>query len=117
MAFNLGLNLDCSKWVATSLISAEEAEVRKVAWWGCYVVDKSVSAFLSLFTSVLTVKDFLPLVWDGLGLRGSPTSLARNPVSSEIRNTRLGHQRHRPATHLWALMLILLLSLTMCRST
>ncbi|KAL1864712.1 hypothetical protein Daus18300_007514 [Diaporthe australafricana] len=40
MAFNLGLNLDCSKWVATGLISAEEAEVRKVAWWGCYVVDK-----------------------------------------------------------------------------
>lgn len=40
MAHNLGLHLDCSKWTATGLVSEEEAEVRKVTWWGCYVVDK-----------------------------------------------------------------------------
>ncbi|KAJ4178066.1 hypothetical protein NW767_014953 [Fusarium falciforme] len=40
MALNLGLNIDCSQWVASGLISADEAEVRKVTWWGCFVLDK-----------------------------------------------------------------------------
>ncbi|KAJ3542979.1 hypothetical protein NM208_g3813 [Fusarium decemcellulare] len=40
MALNLGLNIDCSQWVVSGLISAEEAEVRKVTWWGCFVLDK-----------------------------------------------------------------------------
>ncbi|KAH0275263.1 hypothetical protein KCU91_g4687, partial [Aureobasidium melanogenum] len=39
MAHNLGLHIDCSAWVAAGLISEEEAEVRKVTWWGCFVVD------------------------------------------------------------------------------
>ncbi|OGM42570.1 hypothetical protein ABOM_007965 [Aspergillus bombycis] len=43
MAFNLGLNLDCSSWVPTAHISGLEAEVRKVAWWGCYTLDKLFS--------------------------------------------------------------------------
>nr|XP_036586915.1 fungal specific transcription factor [Colletotrichum truncatum]KAF6797472.1 fungal specific transcription factor [Colletotrichum truncatum] len=43
MAHNLGLNLDCSKWVASGLLSEDEAETRKVTWWGCYVVDKLFS--------------------------------------------------------------------------
>lgn len=42
MAFNLGLNLDCSNWVTTAHISELDAEVRKVAWWGCYTLDKYV---------------------------------------------------------------------------
>ncbi|KAF4996337.1 hypothetical protein FDECE_12481 [Fusarium decemcellulare] len=40
MALNLGLNIDCSQWVVSGLITAEEAEVRKVTWWGCFVLDK-----------------------------------------------------------------------------
>lgn len=40
MAHNLGLHLDSSKWTTTVLVPEEEAEARKVAWWGCYVVDK-----------------------------------------------------------------------------
>ncbi|TDZ28887.1 Nitrogen assimilation transcription factor nit-4 [Colletotrichum spinosum] len=43
MAHNLGLNLDCSKWTASGLLSENEAETRKVTWWGCYVVDKLFS--------------------------------------------------------------------------
>ncbi|TQN67785.1 Nitrogen assimilation transcription factor nit-4, partial [Colletotrichum shisoi] len=40
MAHNLGLHLDGSKWTTAGLVSEEEAEARKVTWWGCYVVDK-----------------------------------------------------------------------------
>lgn len=40
MAHNLGLHLDSSKWTTTTLVPEEEAEARKVTWWGCYVVDK-----------------------------------------------------------------------------
>lgn len=40
MAYNLGLNLDCRHWVRLKQISELEEEVRKVAWWGCYLVDK-----------------------------------------------------------------------------
>ncbi|KAH7305298.1 fungal-specific transcription factor domain-containing protein [Stachybotrys elegans] len=40
MAFNIGLHLDSSKWVESGLITTEEEEVRRVAWWGCYTLDK-----------------------------------------------------------------------------
>lgn len=40
MAHNLGLHLDSSKWTTTALVPEEDAEARKVTWWGCYVVDK-----------------------------------------------------------------------------
>ncbi|OKL56106.1 hypothetical protein UA08_08683 [Talaromyces atroroseus] len=40
MAYNIGLNLDCTHWVAKGLVSEEEAEVRKIAWWGVYTIDK-----------------------------------------------------------------------------
>ncbi|KAK1673372.1 fungal-specific transcription factor domain-containing protein [Colletotrichum godetiae] len=46
MAHNLGLHLDCSKWATAGLLSEEEAEARKVTWWGCYVVDKLFSTGL-----------------------------------------------------------------------
>jgi len=40
MAFNLGLHLDCSKYVRQGLISPEDAFTRNVTWWGVYVVDR-----------------------------------------------------------------------------
>ncbi|KAH7239631.1 nitrogen assimilation transcription factor nit-4 [Fusarium solani] len=46
MALSLGLHIDCSQWVASGLISQDEAEVRKVTWWGCYTVDKLFSIAL-----------------------------------------------------------------------
>ncbi|KAF4779066.1 fungal specific transcription factor [Colletotrichum scovillei] len=46
MAHNLGLHLDCSKWATAGLLTEEEAEARKVTWWGCYVVDKLFSTGL-----------------------------------------------------------------------
>ncbi|OHF01744.1 nitrogen assimilation transcription factor nit-4 [Colletotrichum orchidophilum] len=46
MAHNLGLHLDCSKWGTAGLLSEEDAEARKVTWWGCYVVDKLFSTGL-----------------------------------------------------------------------
>ncbi|CAG9987823.1 unnamed protein product [Clonostachys byssicola] len=52
MAHNLGLHMDCSTWVATGLISEEEAEVRKVTWWGCFVVDKLFACGLGRPSSI-----------------------------------------------------------------
>jgi hypothetical protein len=40
MAHTLGLNVDCSRWVTSGQISQLEEEVRRVAWWGCFLVDK-----------------------------------------------------------------------------
>lgn len=40
MAYNLGLNLDSDKWLKSGLITEEDAEVRKVAWYGCWTLDK-----------------------------------------------------------------------------
>ncbi|BCS29525.1 fungal specific transcription factor domain-containing protein [Aspergillus puulaauensis] len=40
MAYNLGLNLDCASWVAAGMISEQDAEVRRITWWGCYKLDK-----------------------------------------------------------------------------
>ncbi|KAF4342058.1 nitrogen assimilation transcription factor nit-4 [Fusarium beomiforme] len=43
MAFNLGLNIDCSDNVVSGLVGDEEAEVRKVTWWGCFILEKLYS--------------------------------------------------------------------------
>ncbi|KAL4899072.1 fungal-specific transcription factor domain-containing protein [Aspergillus multicolor] len=40
MAYNLGLNLDCSEWVAAGKITEQDAQVRRITWWGCYKLDK-----------------------------------------------------------------------------
>jgi hypothetical protein len=40
MAFNLGLHLDCSKYVQQGLITPEDAFARNVTWWGVYVIDR-----------------------------------------------------------------------------
>jgi hypothetical protein len=40
MAHTLGLNVDCSSWVTSGQISPLEEEVRRVSWWGCFLVDK-----------------------------------------------------------------------------
>ncbi|KAL4780339.1 fungal-specific transcription factor domain-containing protein [Aspergillus varians] len=45
MAYNLGLNLDCSEWVTSGMITEQEAQVRRITWWGCYKLDKSVLPF------------------------------------------------------------------------
>lgn len=52
MAHNLGLHMECSGWVAAGLISEEEAEVRKVTWWGCFVVDKLFACGLGRPSSI-----------------------------------------------------------------
>ncbi|KIW81447.1 hypothetical protein Z517_04472 [Fonsecaea pedrosoi CBS 271.37] len=40
IAYNLGLNLDCQKWVHRSKITEEQSEIRRITWWGCYLLDK-----------------------------------------------------------------------------
>ncbi|KIW19927.1 hypothetical protein PV08_00502 [Exophiala spinifera] len=40
MAMNLGLHSDCSAYIARGMISEEDVEARKIAFWGIYVLDK-----------------------------------------------------------------------------
>ncbi|KIX92443.1 uncharacterized protein Z520_11918, partial [Fonsecaea multimorphosa CBS 102226] len=40
VAYNLGLNLDCQNWVQQNKITEEQSEIRKITWWGCYLLDK-----------------------------------------------------------------------------
>lgn len=47
MAMNMGMHLDCSLCLSEGTLSAEEAEVRNVTWWGCYVLDKYLLSFIS----------------------------------------------------------------------
>lgn len=43
MAMNLGLHSDCSAYISRGIISEEDVEARKIAFWGIYVLDKYVS--------------------------------------------------------------------------
>ncbi|KAK4962429.1 hypothetical protein LTR10_000055 [Elasticomyces elasticus] len=40
IAYNLGLNHDCTDWVKQGKITEDEAEIRKITWWGCFLLDK-----------------------------------------------------------------------------
>lgn len=64
MALNLGLNIDCSQWVASGLIGEDEAEVRKVTWWGCFTLDKYV---ISSLTCSHALKLTFQALFDGGG--------------------------------------------------
>lgn len=40
MAYNLGLHIDPHLWVSSGFMASEEAELRSIAWWGCYMIEK-----------------------------------------------------------------------------
>ena len=40
LSFDLGLHIDMTPYVSQGKMSAEDAEVRKVAFWGSFVVDQ-----------------------------------------------------------------------------
>jgi hypothetical protein len=42
MAMNLGLHSDCSTYISRGFITEEDVEARNIAFWGIYVLDKSV---------------------------------------------------------------------------
>ena len=46
MAVDLGYQHNCEKWVTQKLISAEEAHMRKVTFWGCFVLDRLWSMYM-----------------------------------------------------------------------
>ncbi|ODQ54630.1 hypothetical protein SAICODRAFT_5832 [Saitoella complicata NRRL Y-17804] len=46
MALDLGLHLDCRRFVEVGAMRAEEAEIRSVTFWGCYVFDKGWSTYM-----------------------------------------------------------------------
>lgn len=40
LAFDLGLHIDMTPYVQNGSMSAREAEVRRVAFWGNFIVDQ-----------------------------------------------------------------------------
>ncbi|GKZ53002.1 hypothetical protein AnigIFM49718_003656 [Aspergillus niger] len=40
MAYNLGLHIDPHLWVSSGFMASEDAELRSIAWWGCYMIEK-----------------------------------------------------------------------------
>ncbi|RAH47305.1 Zn(II)2Cys6 transcription factor [Aspergillus brunneoviolaceus CBS 621.78] len=46
MAYTLGLHTDPRPWVESGRLPAEDAEIRSVAWWGCYMIEKLYSLAL-----------------------------------------------------------------------
>lgn len=54
MAFDLGLNLDSANLGPHSL-SDEEIDARRITFWGCYLIDKSVSIALIISNAPLTL--------------------------------------------------------------
>lgn len=46
MAVDLGYQLNCDVWVKRGVISAEEAHMRKITFWGCFVFDRLWSFYM-----------------------------------------------------------------------
>lgn len=40
LSFDLGLHVDCTPYVQAGIITDIEAEARRVAFWGCFVVNQ-----------------------------------------------------------------------------
>ncbi|PYH34892.1 uncharacterized protein BO87DRAFT_358019 [Aspergillus neoniger CBS 115656] len=40
MAYNLGLHINPHLWVSSGSMTPDEAELRSIAWWGCYMIEK-----------------------------------------------------------------------------
>ncbi|GAT25291.1 hypothetical protein RIB2604_01902460 [Aspergillus luchuensis] len=40
MAYNLGLHINPHLWVSSGSMTPDEVELRSIAWWGCYMIEK-----------------------------------------------------------------------------
>lgn len=40
LSFDLGLHIDMTPYVQSGRMDAAEAEVRKITFWGCFIVDQ-----------------------------------------------------------------------------
>ncbi|KAL5334411.1 fungal-specific transcription factor domain-containing protein [Aspergillus crustosus] len=81
IAYNLGLNHDCTEWVRQGKITEDEAEIRKITWWGCFLLDKLFVLALGrpgmiaqrditvLKPSLLPDVEYVPWANDGAGMR------------------------------------------------
>lgn len=68
MAFNIGLNIDCTNLVESGVISKEAANIRQVVWSGCWILDKYSCEFpLYLFQAIDRFADSLSSDWGALG--------------------------------------------------
>lgn len=46
MAVDMGFQLNCDDWVKKNVITAEEAHMRKITFWGCFVFDRLWSFYM-----------------------------------------------------------------------
>lgn len=64
MAYDMGLNIDCSKQVISGDMAVREVEIRKITWWACYKLDRFAIMLLLLFelpNLISTLIGFIPL--------------------------------------------------------
>ncbi|KAE8365648.1 fungal-specific transcription factor domain-containing protein [Aspergillus caelatus] len=95
MAYTLGLHTDSHQWVESGRITAEEAEIRSIAWWGCYMIEKFYSTALGR-PSACNDRDIhtpLPTVLPEVEYRSFQGSFALDsglnvPISYSITNFR-----------------------------
>lgn len=40
MAYSLGLHVNPKQWVESGHFTVENAEIRSIAWWGCYMIER-----------------------------------------------------------------------------
>lgn len=40
MAYSLGLHVNPNQWVESGHFTVENAEIRSIAWWGCYMIER-----------------------------------------------------------------------------
>lgn len=87
MAYNLGLNVDSDKWLKSGLITEEDAEVRKVVWYGCWTLDKyTLPPFCSSYRCLTKYPTSGSSVFTSAGPGRCPTAMSH--VASLVLATR-----------------------------
>lgn len=52
MAVDMGYHINCDSWVKKNIITAEEAHMRKITFWGCFVFDRLWSFYMGRPASI-----------------------------------------------------------------
>ncbi|PYH79255.1 hypothetical protein BO82DRAFT_289237 [Aspergillus uvarum CBS 121591] len=95
MAYTLGLHTDSRPWVESGRLTAEDAEIRSVAWWGCYLIEKFYSLALGRPSACIDrdihapLPTILPVVeFKGLEESLKPSTAQHLPIGYSITNFR-----------------------------
>jgi hypothetical protein len=81
LSFDLGLHIDMTPYVTKGLMSSVEAEARKIAFWGCFVVDQYV------WRSERDSEDLVLMLLQFVGVLPGKASLPHQQPQSVCENT------------------------------